>query len=230
MNNRKVYNLGGINSNDHCWLYNVQKEFLFETKKLDIVIFPGGPDVNPVMYGENIGKHTHTAPYLDEKQKKMFDEIQSHNNKLGTKKVLCIGICRGAQLLTVLSGGRLIQHVSNHTMDGGKNEIMTNDFKISIQGDHHQMMYPYDMEDDEYEILGWSKENYSNTYLDGNDCEILGMRARKEPEIVYYPKTHSLCIQAHPEWGHLEYEASKYLNLLVNDIIADKKPKNLVIV
>lgn len=227
---RRVFNIGGVNTDDHRWLENVEKAFIFNPAEIDMAIFPGGADVSPSLYNENKCSRTVCNPALDERHKKYFDAIIQHNANPENKQVLMIGICRGAQLLTALSGGRLIQHVTGHMMFNHNDEIRTSEGTIKIMGDHHQMMYPYDMEPDEYELLGWSKTRGSSTYLDGNDSEIIGMKLRKEAEIVYYPKTHCLCIQAHPEWGNLDYVTHKYLNMLVNDVIADKTPKNMVFV
>lgn len=163
-----------------------------DMKHADIIIFTGGTDVNPSLYGEKRHKRTQTSDqYRDTLETKIYHAAY-------TKKKFMIGICRGAQLLNVLNGGSLWQHVDNHT--GTCHPILyTNEKKekyiVPVTSDHHQMMIPTDY------AQVWGKACETSRV----ECpDFTRMRAEKhndDIEIVYYKTTQSLCFQPHPEWG-----------------------------
>lgn len=163
-------------------------EIVKRVEDADLVMFEGGVDVNPEMYGEPIGKHTQT-PHRERDyiEKKLFEEAV----KLGKKVV---GVCRGSQLTCVLNGGRLVQHQDNPRFI---HDIITSTgLRIPITSTHHQAQFPYNLRDDEYEVLAWT-QGMLPFHLDGENKEMNGGRY-KEAEIVYYPKTKALGIQGHP--------------------------------
>ncbi len=163
------------------------------TSEIDLVLFTGGADVDPAYYNESVGKYTGINKDRDAKEIAIFDQFNSRPK---------LGICRGSQLLTVLSKGKLIQHVEGHTQDHtieipGWGEYF-------IPSTHHQMMYPYTLPKDDYELKAWSSKFLSDTYLNGKDEEVKLPSDFYEPEIVEYFRTKSLCIQGHPEFGNNE--------------------------
>ena len=174
-------------------------------KDIDLVLFTGGEDVNPAHYNENIGKYTHINSNRDKKEIDTFYRFKG--------KSFLLGICRGNQLLTILSGGKLIQHVEGHCRDHSM--VLNNGLKYNITSSHHQMIYPFDLNEKDYELIGYSEYFQSNTYLNGDNEEIELSNNFLEPEIVYYKKTNALCIQGHPEWNHCEKRTSQMcLNLI----------------
>ena len=175
------------------------------SKDIDLVLFTGGEDVNPAHYNENIGKYTHINSNRDKKEIDTFYRFKG--------KSFLLGICRGNQLLTILSGGKLIQHVEGHCRDHSM--VLNNSLKYNITSSHHQMIYPFDLNEKDYELIGYSEYFQSNTYLNGDNEEIELSNNFLEPEIVYYKKTNALCIQGHPEWSHCEKRTSNMcLNLI----------------
>ena len=175
------------------------------SKDIDLVLFTGGEDVNPAHYNENIGKYTHINSNRDKKEIDTFYRFKG--------KSFLLGICRGNQLLTILSGGKLIQHVEGHCRDHSM--VLNNGLKYNITSSHHQMIYPFDLNEKDYELIGYSEYFQSNTYLNGDNEEIELSNNFLEPEIVYYKKTNALCIQGHPEWNHCEKRTSQMcLNLI----------------
>ena len=175
------------------------------SKDIDLVLFTGGEDVNPAHYNENIGKYTHINSNRDKKEIDTFYRFKG--------KSFLLGICRGNQLLTILSGGKLIQHVEGHCRDHSM--VLNNGLKYNITSSHHQMIYPFDLNEKDYELIAYSEYFQSNTYLNGDNEEIELSNNFLEPEIVYYKKTNALCIQGHPEWNHCEKRTSQMcLNLI----------------
>lgn len=159
--------------------------------KIDIIVYSGGADVNPDLYSENPGKYTNFNKDRDKYEMNMYYRF----SRPGT---LNLGICRGSQFLTVMAGGSLIQHVNGH---GTPHEIEIPLLGKSIvaTSTHHQMMYPYELGDDAYRLIAWSKYFRSDVYLNGRNEEVVLGTDFLEPEIVFYNKTRSLAIQGHPE-------------------------------
>ena len=186
------------------------------SKDIDLVLFTGGEDVNPHYYNEQIGKYTYINNNRDEKEIDTFHRFKG--------KSFLLGICRGNQLLTLLSGGKLIQHVEGHCRDHSM--VLNNSLKYNITSSHHQMIYPFNMNPKDYELLAYSEYFQSNTYLNGDNEEIELSNNFLEPEIVYYKKTNALCIQGHPEWNHCEKRTSNMcLNLIDKYLKEFKKSK-----
>lgn len=157
----------------------------------DIALFTGGPDVDPSIYGEDRGFRTYSHLERDLKEIEFFNKLDS--------KVLKVGICKGSQLLTVLSGGSLIQHVDGH-MD--YHNILTKENQvIPVTSDHHQMMFPFSIDNEEYELIAKSEFKRGSKYLNGKNIQIKLPENFVEPEIVFYKNTNSFCCQGHPEYS-----------------------------
>lgn len=180
---------------DGNWIDNAHSTSSFD--KADIVIFEGGTDVSPTLYNEKAGIHTQVK-VLQERDKR---ECELYHKALNAKKYM-VAICRGEQLLTILNGGKLVQHMnhpSQHickTWDGQT---------CSTNSLHHQLAYPWDIPKEDWELLMWT-EGLSNTYLNGDNKEIeFNLDAFTdegliiEPEGMYFPKTRCLTVQFHPE-------------------------------
>lgn len=191
----------------------------------DIVLIPGGSDVNPTLYGHTKLPTTHIDMHADKVEMSLINDAI----KLGK---FIVGICKGSQMLTARAGGWLIQHVTNH---GGYHDITTHDGKtLTVNSSHHQMSYPYDLPDEDYELLAWAEE-ISSTYLiqggkDFNKTGFLGtaritvdadaQEARFcEPEVIWYPGIRGLAVQSHPEWSSSPPQFNEWLNDLVRELI-----------
>lgn len=157
---------------------------VFRPADADVILFSGGADVWPGLYGEGLGWYTYSDPKRDLWEKHIFEAFPKKQR---------LGICRGAQFLCVMAGGKLVQHVRNH---GRWHDVETKSGPVFMSSTHHQMMRPGKVP---HELLGWCK-NRSSVYLDGDNKEISEMnRSGVEPEMVFFPRTTSLCIQGHPE-------------------------------
>lgn len=73
----------------------------------DLVVFSGGSDVNPALYGEE----RHDMTYYDTKRDERDNEAYDKCRELG---IPMLGVCRGAQFLHVRNGGKLYQDIDNH--------------------------------------------------------------------------------------------------------------------
>jgi GMP synthase-like glutamine amidotransferase len=175
-----------------------------------LIVFTGGEDVNPEYYGEKNGSFTVTNPKRDNIEIDIFHSFNGSGVKM-------LGICRGAQLLTVLSGGMLIQHCEGHD----KPHKISTKLKSNIIADfdmtstHHQMMFPYKMNTSDWKMVAWSTHFNSRTYLNGEDKEVVLPQKFLEPEIVYYPRQRALCIQGHPESNKCCDETVDYIGRLL---------------
>lgn len=156
----------------------------------DIFVFTGGADIDPNIYGDRRLAVSSFNPKRDKFELDIYNKIPDGKIK--------IGICRGAQLLNCLAGGRLWQDVNNHQ---GNHHSMYLKPKGVVEGDvtvinsiHHQMMIP----SYEGEVLGVSYESTKRV----NSRQDLQGTFFQDPEVVWYPKQKHFCFQAHPEFGH----------------------------
>jgi len=202
----------------------------------DILVIPGGSDVNPRLYNQEphvlCGKANDS---LDKAEKTLF-------NKAVKLDIPILGICRGAQMACILSGGELYQHVTGHL---GKhfmytdNNITKRQIKhsrtvspVTVTSCHHQMMMPFKMNAADYQLLGWSL-GLSREYLNDSGKVFLNKTlypkaytrydSLKEPEIIYFPKTRALALQYHPEFSGMSTLASDYTEILINSLLYDNK-------
>lgn len=203
---RKVYCSYGYD--DHAnWILPLGFKPTANIYAADVVIFGGGKDIDPGWYNEKQGPRTCSPSARDKEEKKDFETVQ--RLRVEGHEILSVGICRGAQLGCALSGGGLIQDVSNHCGDHPVATFDKQDF--TVNSIHHQMLYPYKMERKDYKILAWTKKNISSKYLDGWNNEKWFPGGFKEIEIAYFPKTHFLAIQSHPE---MMYRNVRYDNTI----------------
>ena len=221
---RKLY-IRPSNEDHTEWLEH--DEIVTSPTVANVVLFPGGVDVNPAMYGQKKNMRTHINDGTDLQDNNVFTaarDLHKSSFDKSVKRPLLVGVCRGAQFLTVKAGGSLIQHVNNHGFTNHMVRTMDGDFFTA--GDHHQMMYPYDVEG--AQVIGWCDEPLSDLYYGEDDDIPLTMdESFKEPEIVYYPNIHALCIQFHPEWSEDGAEIIPFLNQLINVYTGEHKEQNV---
>lgn len=186
----------------------------------EIVIFTGGADVNPAFYGHEKHPTTgcNTARDVDETRtygKTRLDQLK-------------VGICRGSQLLCVLNGGTLYQDVDCHAMRGthectyiDENNSLS---KFQVTSTHHQMQNPFvpqiGVEDLNYELWGYTERC---SYRDQDELEQVPLNSQAHPdvEILYWPDSHSLGFQGHPEYD--SEECRKLFFICLNRALAMKE-------
>ena len=187
-----------LTQGDGDWIEN--SSFTRKFDEADIIIFPGGQDCSPVLYKEKSGYHTQIGSNIISERDKR--EMDLFDRAVNSKKFI-FGICKGEQLLTILNGGKLVQHMyhgNGHTCKTWDNQVC---YTNSL---HHQLAYPWDIPKQDWELIMWT-EGISNTYLNGDDKEIdfhLDAFTDEgliiEPEGLWFPKTRSMGVQWHPEF------------------------------
>lgn len=74
-------------------------------ERLDCILLPGGPDVSPLLYGENpIREVTYSVEAQDRFEIELVRQCVKMNKPI-------LGICRGAQVINVALGGTLYQDI-----------------------------------------------------------------------------------------------------------------------
>lgn len=172
----------------------------------DIVMFTGGEDVDPSLYGCERHDTTYSNIKRDLAEKAAFEQVKPHQ--------LCIGICRGSQLMCVLNGGLLVQNVNRHATFGTHQiTSLTSPKSFDITSTHHQMQYPFNLPEEEYDILYVAPRR--SDYYEGDKIDIPPV----EPEIVLYHKEgypKCLAIQGHPEFMREDAPVIPMLNALID--------------
>lgn len=174
------------------------------TEKLseaDVVVFGGGADISPLLYGERRLSTTQTNIEADMK------DIQSLRN--ANKNARFVGICRGAQFLNVMvGGGKLYQHVTSHAVADGHAmyPLSVAGHLIEIEGlmvnsTHHQMMIPHPSGSI---LFGASEATIRQTFNSRETYSMndLNKEDHVDPEVIVYPQSGCLCWQPHPEFDN----------------------------
>lgn len=179
----------------------------------DLLILEGGTDISPSFYGETRGAHTHFPDVKrDARERAAIRQFVA-------AKAPILGICRGAQLMTAFVGAKLAQHVTGHGHGSGHLVVTTEGQELHTASLHHQMMLPFSVPKEKYEILAWTPQPLSVCYLNGEGTDLKASEELPEnfvePEVVWYPEVKALCIQGHPEYMHPEAPFVKYSRQLV---------------
>lgn len=165
----------------------------------DLVCFTGGEDISPSLYGEP--EHP-LLGMVDEMRD--FNEVRLYKMALAKGKPM-VGICRGAQFLNVMNGGKLVQHTDGHTGSHiAYSWNLPDEYSITVTSDHHQLMIP-PVHKSNYEVLLWASqstivlpEELAPYVWDGAPFE--GYPSG-EIEVMVFKDSKCLCHQPHPEWA-----------------------------
>lgn len=114
------------------WLVQASCHKAHSPDVADLVIFTGGDDVNPALYGAE----RHAQTFIDSARDAREIELYHYCLEQG---IPMMGVCRGAQFLHVMEGGILYQDVDGHN---GKHGMRDLEKKVSVNpvsSVHHQM-------------------------------------------------------------------------------------------
>lgn len=195
---RAVEGLGDLTDN--------VREFMREPYRFKLVLFTGGEDVDPFLYDEEGSNLCHFNSRRDAAEIKIFERALSRNIKMA-------GICRGAQLLNVLAGGRLMRHINNHV--GGWHYVTTSTGEnITTNTLHHQMVIP----GPKAHVTAWSRYKLSSCYIGKGDKK--EKWEGKETEAIIIPAILSCGVQWHPEIMAKNADGYKYFHSMVADLLS----------
>ena len=171
-----------------CWM---EGTLVDKMEDANLVVFTGGADVSPEMYGEEKHPRTNCTATRDVDEVIMF-------RKAMELKIPMVGICRGAQLLCVMAGGKLVQHQDNPKF---YHKMKTyDDQDIIVTSTHHQAQYPWGLAEDDFRVLGWTTK-ISKFHENAEQKEMVDgiVPGDIEVEVCHYPHIRGLGIQSHPE-------------------------------
>ena len=173
-----------------------------------LVLFTGGEDVSPSLYKDTSPKGLcHYSPERDAEEAHIFRIARNNGIKM-------VGVCRGAQFLTVMTGGKLMHHVSKHA--GGYHDMvcsMDTSTIIRVNSLHHQMCLPAK---GNY-IVGWTPKRISTEYFGIADKPV--KYCGPEVEAIVFPEIKAFAVQYHPEMMTPGSEGWRYFHNAVEDLL-----------
>lgn len=166
----------------------------FKAKSLeeaDLVIFGGGSDVEPVLYGEK-DEDAHESVYFDKDRDDADMEAYLQCLHLG---IPMFGVCRGSQFLHVMNGGKLHQDIEGHYGSHKCFDVVNKQTIDNVSSVHHQSCIINRDMDLLLTSTGVTKHRWFNKFA----------RTEKQtPDVegFFYRNTGCLGVQGHPEYAN----------------------------
>lgn len=188
--------------------------FLRSPENFSLVLFTGGEDISPELYGNVSPRLCYHNIDRDRYEQVIFDQAIKYN-------IPMTGICRGLQFLNVMAGGKMIHHLDGHT--GAMHDMSTyRGETILVNSLHHQMVLPPETS----YVIGWSSKQRSKQYFGNNDDLIDA--PQKEVEAVIYPTIKAAGVQYHPEMMSEDSTGYKWYEALVKTLLDIKNMDEMV--
>ena len=189
-------------------------EIVDNVEDADLVQFCGGADVSPSLYNEQSHVTTCSNPERDIYEARIFELAFEQDKAI-------VGICRGAQFVHVMNGGKLFQDVNNHAVHGTHHTSIEADrFKhlaphgFGVSSTHHQMMA-----EGRGEVIVASRMSNRKETSTG---PIVITPQERDLECVYHEATSSLCYQPHPEFFNSTHLCQKVYFQLIEELLFDE--------
>ena len=144
----------------------------------------GGGDIDPCFYGQ-VSKGSYPPDALrDWAEWKLIDYYLQRNRPI-------LGICRGMQMLNVVLGGTILQHLPKerwqlhqgkqdvfHSISCSKDGVLSQFFVAlnTVNSAHHQIL---ETVSDELRVIAWAKDG-SIEAVQGRDLPVLGVQFHPE--------------------------------------------------
>lgn len=158
--------------------------------RVDAVVFAGGADLDPALYGE--APHAATSGLRPERDAAELPLMRSALDR----DLPTLGICRGMQLLSVVCGGSLVQHLPDVVGHDGHRPSR------GVYGTHEVRLRPGSRA---HTILGdrVSVPSYHHQGLaSAGSLTVTGWADDETPEVVEHPdRRFTLGVLWHPEAG-----------------------------
>jgi gamma-glutamyl-gamma-aminobutyrate hydrolase PuuD len=160
----------------------------------DLVVYLGGADIDPALYGESALRCTSFSAARDAVEIDVFSEAL-------TNDIPQFGICRGMQFLAAMNGSKLYQDVDNHTST--HNIVDTTGRVLRASSMHHQMV----IEDDDMIPLAYAEQKgHGRSYH--TFSKLRTDPTHNDLEAAIFPNIGAIGVQGHPEvGGYPEYSA-----------------------
>lgn len=173
--------------------------------KADLVVFAGGEDVNPIYYDEEAHPQTSFNTKRDEQDMLLYAHCLD-------KGIPMLGICRGAQFLWVMNGGKLYQHIDHHVGDHPMYDVRKKTTIDRVSSVHHQCcIRNSDIGAEVIAEASVAKERWRN-----KTDKTVGTMA--DVEAFFIRDTCCLGIQGHPEYKGYD-QFLKWTFEQINDLI-----------
>lgn len=171
----------------------------------DLVVFTGGEDVDPALYGEEAHSTTRFNTARDQEEINLYLMCRDEG-------IPMLGVCRGAQFLHVMQGGKLFQDVDGHYGNHPMFDIRTGETIQQVSSVHHQMVIQNVANG--MEIIGTS--NKANTRWRNPKDSVVGNGA--DVEAYFYRDVCVFGVQGHPEYAGYNHFTKWTLDML-NELI-----------
>lgn len=185
--------------------------FRVSPRTYSLVLFTGGPDITPSLYGDE-------SPSGLCKYNELRDNIEVVTyNYAKTHNIPMIGVCRGMQFLNVMTGGKMMHDVTGH-LHGSHVVEDRHGGIFTTNSYHHQICIP----DESTHIIAWSIKRKSRCYIGDNDMPV--RYTGPEIEAIYNPEALVAGVQWHPEVAitcGMQAESVKWFRRLA-DILTEK--------
>lgn len=172
----------------------------------DLVVFTGGPDVDPVLYGEKPHSSTSANVIRDGKDMELYFKCVAEG-------IPMLGICRGAQFLAVMNGFKLYQDINCHNGSHDVWDIHNKQLLMNVSSVHHQAVI-YEAGKG-MELIAHCANRATKRW---KNPEVLVEGHKPDVEAYFIRGTCCLGIQGHPEYKGYEKFSAWSLDL-VNDFI-----------
>lgn len=171
---------------------------------LDGLLFTGGHDVNPELYGQEVSPACGTIIVeRDEMEKRLFQLAHVIDLPM-------LGICRGIQLFNVLLGGTLYQDLPSE-----KPSELTHAQKPPYHLPTHEVKL--ERRSSLYRLLGKEKLQVNSYHHQAicnlaPGCQVMARASDGIVEAIEHPSyRYLLAVQWHPEYSYKQDEASRKL-------------------
>ena len=167
---------------------------LEDLKNCEALLLPGGGDINPKYYNEEINGANEPDNNLDEKQFEALSYFEKNNKAI-------MGICRGLQLTNIYFGGSLVQDLATKDTHKALNEEknIDNEHQVETVGES----FLKDLYGSDFMINSWHHQGIKDLAA---DFRLILRAADGIVEAIEHTSKKIIAFQFHPERMSLEFK------------------------